>query len=123
MCGALKLSVIVRADVRLNIAIPMLFLVPNQMYSETFLQAPQTRLFVRLFCAISSLEGPETPVNGVAWVARLELRPFHPPRGVLGPFGPKVGNGVENEFPGPSGPRAPKVKKRVEKESKKLEKS
>ena len=37
----------------------------------------------------------------------LGLRPFHPPRGVLGPFGPKVGNGVENEFPGPSGPRAP----------------
>ena len=46
------------------------------------------------------------------------LRPFHPPRGVLGPFGPKVGNGVENEFPGPSGPGAQKVKNRVEKESK-----
>ena len=39
---------------------------------------------------------------------RLGLRPFHPPRGVLGPFGPKVGNGVENEFPGPSGPGVPK---------------
>ena len=49
----------------------------------------------------------------------LVLRPFHPPRGVLGPFGPKVGSGVENEFPGPSGPGVPKVKNRVEKESKK----
>ena len=29
------------------------------------------------------------------------------------------GNGVENEFPGPSGPRAQKVKNGVEKESKK----
>ena len=29
MCGALKLSGIVRANVRLNIAIPMLFLSPN----------------------------------------------------------------------------------------------
>ena len=38
------------------------------------------------------------------------LRPFNPPRGVLGPFGPKVGNGVENEFLGPSGPGAQKVK-------------
>ena len=38
----------------------------------------------------------------------LGLRPFNPPRGVLGPFGPKVGNGVENEFPGPSGPGGPK---------------
>ena len=47
----------------------------------------------------------------------LVLRPFHPPRGVLGPFGPKVGNGVENEFPGPSGPGVQKVKNRVEKES------
>ena len=37
------------------------------------------------------------------------------PRGVLGPFGPKVGNGVENEFQ--------KVRNRVEKESKKLKKS
>ena len=26
------------------------------------------------------------------------LRPFNPPRRVLGPFGPKVGNGVENEL-------------------------
>ena len=49
----------------------------------------------------------------------LVLRPFNPPRGALGPFGPKVGNGVENEFPGPSGPGARKVKNRVEKESKK----
>ena len=47
------------------------------------------------------------------------MRPFHPPRGVLGPFRPKVGNGVENEFPGPSGPGAQKVKNRVEEESKK----
>ena len=30
----------------------------------------------------------------------LTLRPFNPPRGVPGPFGPKVGNGVENEFLG-----------------------
>ena len=29
------------------------------------------------------------------------LRPFDPPRGVFQPFGPTVGNGVENEFPGP----------------------
>ena len=33
----------------------------------------------------------------------IKLRPFSPPRGVLGPFGPKVGNRVENEFSGPSG--------------------
>ena len=44
------------------------------------------------------------------------LRPFNPPRGVLGPFGPKVGNGVENEFPGSSGPRVQTVKNGVEKE-------
>ena len=50
------------------------------------------------------------------------LRPFNPPRGVLEPFGPKVGNGVENEFAGPEGPGAQKVKNRVEKESKKLKK-
>ena len=37
------------------------------------------------------------------------LRPFNPPRGVLGPFGPKVGNGVENEFPGPSSPGVQKL--------------
>ena len=48
----------------------------------------------------------------------LGLRPLSPPRGVLGPFEPKVGNGVENEFPGPSGPGAQKVKNRVGKESK-----
>ena len=30
--------------------------------------------------------------------------PFHHPRGVLGPFGPKVGNGVDNEFPGLQAP-------------------
>ena len=54
---------------------------------------------------------------------RHGLRPFHPPRGVLGPFGPKVGNGVENEFLGPSGPRAPKVKNRVKREPKKLKRS
>ena len=53
----------------------------------------------------------------------LGLRPFNPPRGVLGPYGPKVGNGVENEFPGPSGPGVQKVKNGVEKESKKLKKS
>ena len=41
------------------------------------------------------------------------------PRGVLGPFGPKVGNGVENEFPQPSGPGAQKVKGGAEKESQK----
>ena len=41
-------------------------------------------------------------------LGRQNLRPFHPPRGVLELFGPKVGNGVENEFPGPSGPGAPK---------------
>ena len=46
------------------------------------------------------------------------MRPFNPPRGVLGPFGPKVGKGVENEFPGSSGPGAQKVKNGVEKESK-----
>ena len=46
------------------------------------------------------------------------MRPFNPPRGVLGPFGPKVGNGVENEFSGPSGPGVQKVENRVEKESK-----
>ena len=49
----------------------------------------------------------------------FDLRPFNPPRGVLGPFGPKVGNGVENEFPGPSGPGAQKVKNGLEKKSKK----
>ena len=48
----------------------------------------------------------------------LRLRPFHPPTRVLGPFGPKVRNGVENEFPGPSGPGLQKVKKRVEKSQK-----
>ena len=53
----------------------------------------------------------------------LRCDPSIPPRGVLGPFGPKVGNGVENEFPGPSGPGAQKVENRVEKESKKLKKS
>ena len=46
------------------------------------------------------------------------MRPFNPPRGAFGPFGPKVGNRVENEFPGPSGPGVQKVKIRVEKESK-----
>ena len=46
------------------------------------------------------------------------LRPFNAPRGVLGPFGLKVGNGVAHEFPGPSGPGAQKVKNGVEKESK-----
>ena len=45
----------------------------------------------------------------------LKGRPFNPPRGVLWP---KVGNGVENEFAGPSGPRVQKVNTRVEKESK-----
>ena len=50
----------------------------------------------------------------------FRLRPFNPHRGVPGPFGPKVGNGVENEFPGPSGPGAQKVKNGVQKESKKL---
>ena len=32
-------------------------------------------------------------------------------------FGRKVGNRVDNEFPGPSGPGAQKVQNRVEKES------
>ena len=54
---------------------------------------------------------------------RRGLRPFNPHRGVPGPFGPKVGNGVENEFPGPSGPGVQKVNNRVEKESNKLKKS
>ena len=36
------------------------------------------------------------------------------------PFGPKVGNGLENRFPGPEGPRAQNFKIRVEKESKKV---
>ena len=48
---------------------------------------------------------------------RLVLRPFNPPRGVLGPFGSKVGNGVENEFPGPRG------SKKLKTESKKSQKS
>ena len=55
-------------------------------------------------------------------VVSLELRPFNPPRGVLGPFGPKVGHGAENEFPGPPSPGVQKVKNRAEKESKKLKK-
>ena len=52
------------------------------------------------------------------------LRAFDPPRGVFGPFGPKVGNGVENEFPGPSGPGVQKVKIRrsESKKSQKVEK-
>ena len=48
------------------------------------------------------------------------MPPFNPPRGVLGPFGPKVGNGVENEFPGPSGPGVQRVRNRVEKVEKEL---
>ena len=44
------------------------------------------------------------------------LRPFNPPRGVVGPFGPKVGKGVENEFPGPRG--LEKLKSESEKGSK-----
>ena len=36
----------------------------------------------------------------------------------FGPFGPEVGNGAENEFPGPSGPRAKRVESGVEKETK-----
>ena len=51
-----------------------------------------------------------------------DLRPFNPHRVVPGPFGPKVGNGVENEFPGPSSPGVQKVKKKVKKESKKSQK-
>ena len=44
------------------------------------------------------------------------LRPFRPP---LGPFGPKLGNGVENEFPGLPAPGSKKLKT----ESKKSRKS
>ena len=57
-------------------------------------------------------------VWGVFRKRQLQLQPFNPPRGVLGPFGPKVGNGVENEFLGPSGPGVQRVKNGVEKESK-----
>ena len=48
--------------------------------------------------------------------------PFNPPQGVLGPFGPKVGNGVENEFPGPGSKKlkteSKKSRKNVKKELK-----
>ena len=46
--------------------------------------------------------------------------PSIPPEELLGPPGPRVGNGVENEFPGPSGPAVQKVENRVKKESKEL---
>ena len=49
--------------------------------------------------------------------AGRNLRPFHPPRGVLGPFGPKVGNGVENGLPAPG----PKKSKTESKKSQKVE--
>ena len=55
--------------------------------------------------------------NPHAAIAEIGLPPFNPPRGVLGPFAPKVGNGVKHELPGPSGPGAQKVENRVEKES------
>ena len=48
----------------------------------------------------------------------LGLRPFNPPRGVFGPFGPKVGNGVEMSSRGLPAPGPQTVKIRVEKESK-----
>ena len=45
--------------------------------------------------------------------------PFNPHRGVPGPFGPKVGNGVENE----PAPVSKKLQTESKKESKKSKKS
>ena len=51
----------------------------------------------------------------------LHCDPSIPPEeSNFGPSGPKVGNGVENEFPGPSRPRGPK---KLKTESKKSQKS
>ena len=59
----------------------------------------------------------ENPSCGSA-SCKHTLRPFNPPRGVLGPFVPKIGNGVENEFPGPSGPGAQELKTESQKSQK-----
>ena len=50
---------------------------------------------------------------------QTEIRdPWVPPEDFFGRFGPKVGNGAENLFPGPSGPEAQNVKIGVEKSQK-----
>ena len=53
----------------------------------------------------------------------LELRPFHPPRGVLGPFGPRVGNRSWKWVRGAFRFQGPKSLKKSRKRVKKVEKS
>ena len=45
---------------------------------------------------------------GCEYMRCMYCDPSIPPRGVFGPFGPKVGSRVENELPGPCGPGATK---------------
>ena len=66
----------------------------------------------------SDLKGPESWCRAKMSKSVENCENFRPLQGSFGPFGPKVGKGVRNQFPGPFGPGAQKVENRVEKESK-----
>ena len=61
------------------------------------------------------------PVVVLRGLVLLYCDPSIPPEEFLGPLGPKLETELKMSFPGPSGPRAPKVKNKVKK-SQKVEK-